>query len=213
MAKILFIGHDAELRGAPIVLLHLLRWLCQNHPELKVDVLLLRGGQLTIEYRQLADVVVADHSSILNLARRAYRKLQGKSTEWFMPLHFGNSVFRRRYDAVLGNTILSLPSLQHFKKRDVPTICWMHEMEYVVSTIFSPDEFRQLAGSIDRFIVPSKAVEATLRKSDISVPVTVIHEISQPLSSMGIDTAEVKEKLGFPPNSFIVAGGGTPEWR
>ena len=213
MAKILFIGHDAELRGAPIVLLHLLRWLCQNHPEIKIDVLLLRGGQLTDEYRGLANVVVADHSSTLNLVRRTFRKLQGKSTEWYMPLHFGNGAFRRRYDAVLGNTILSLPSLRHFKKRGVPTICWMHEMEYVVSTIFSPDEFSELARSVDRFIVPSKPVEAALRKFNVSTPVTVIHEISQPLSSTGIDTAEVKDELGFPLDSFIIAGGGTPEWR
>jgi hypothetical protein len=50
--KILFVGHRADRTGAPILLLHLLRWLREN-TELCFELLLLKGGDLEPEFRKL----------------------------------------------------------------------------------------------------------------------------------------------------------------
>jgi glycosyltransferase involved in cell wall biosynthesis len=213
MARILIIGHEAGRTGAPIVLLHLLKWLRKHQPDLKMDILLLRGGELVSEFRELGEVFVLDPESSINLARRGLKKLRGKPHEWFVPLSFNRRPFNRKYDLVFGNTITTLYCLKHFKRRGSRTICWMHEMRYVATSFFSPQKLAELSKSVDKFIVPSKAVERTLIDLGVTVPVEQTHEITPPLELPNADLQSVRESLGIPSDAFVVGGGGTVEWR
>jgi hypothetical protein len=75
MKRILFIGHDATRSGAPFVLLHLLRWLRKNAPDLEFELLLLSGGELEREFRQLC-TVHALRNDARTIAARGTRKLR-----------------------------------------------------------------------------------------------------------------------------------------
>jgi glycosyltransferase involved in cell wall biosynthesis len=57
MKKVLFVGHRADRTGAPIALLHLLRWL-RARTDLSFEVVLDIGGELEPCYRDLAPVTV-----------------------------------------------------------------------------------------------------------------------------------------------------------
>jgi hypothetical protein len=49
--KFLFISHETSRTGAPMVLLHFLKWIKANHPQINIDVLTLRGGALVGEFK------------------------------------------------------------------------------------------------------------------------------------------------------------------
>ncbi len=61
----------------------------------------------------------------------------------------GLEPFKTDYDVVIGNTALTLEYLRYFKKRGAKTICWMHELEYIIKTLFTDERFIELTGSVD----------------------------------------------------------------
>jgi glycosyltransferase involved in cell wall biosynthesis len=213
MARVLFIGHDAGRSGAPIVLLHLLKWLKRNDADLEIEILLLRGGELVSEHRQLGKVYVLDPSSTRNRIKRGLRKLRGCSSEWYLPSSFRGAPFSDSYDLVLGNTIVTLPSLKHFNGRGVRTICWMHEMEFAIRAFFSPERFAELSENVDMFIVPSKAVQKTLRDLRIERPTKLVYEFSPLPETATVEPEAVRKSLNVPSDAFVVAGGGRVERR
>jgi hypothetical protein len=73
MKRFLFIGHDAGRTGAPIVLLHYLRWVKDHMPDWHCDLLLIRGGALEAEYREVAEVFVLPSEPKRTIARRGIK--------------------------------------------------------------------------------------------------------------------------------------------
>ena len=72
--RVLFISHDATRTGAPMILLHLLRWLRAN-TELSFDVLLRDGGELAGEFEQTAQVFYFNGPRPNGLVRKAFRAI------------------------------------------------------------------------------------------------------------------------------------------
>lgn len=210
MNRILFIGHEAARTGAPIVLLYYLQWLRENQPHWEIDLLLLRGGDLEEEYRKVANVYLLPNNDNPTVFQRgiAHLKKKAKIKTKFPPL----VPFNRKYDVVLGNTIVSLEYLKLFKQKGFHTICWLHELEYVVKS-FSEDRFVELSDYTDQFIVVSKAVEDMLRKFGIEKKTHLIYEFSKAYREVNEDIETIKNELGIPPNAFIVGGSGTIGWR
>lgn len=208
MSRILFIGHHGNRSGAPLVLLYYLQWLRENNPHLGFDLLLLCGGELEPEYRKVADVYVLPKDEKSGIARRGIGYLKRKAgfkSARFVP-------FERQYDVVLGNTIVSLETLAFFKRKGCHTICWLHELEYVVN-VFLGQKFAGLSDSIDEFIVPSNAVEKMLKSAAIEKKTHLVYEFSKTEPNADNDIESVEDELGIPANAFIVAGSGTVEWR
>jgi glycosyltransferase involved in cell wall biosynthesis len=122
--------------------------------------------------------------------------------------------FTGRYDAVLGNTVISLEYLKLFKEKGFPTIAWLHELDFAVS-LFSTEKFIGLANYTDRFLVVSKAVEDMLRRFGIEKKTHLVYGFPKngALAVTGEDVKIVKNELGIPPNAFVVGASGTIEWR
>lgn len=214
MKRFLFIGHDATGTGAPIVLLHLLRWLRTHQPDWKIDLLLMRGGVLVSEYRTIADVFVIpapDAKGRVSRGITRFKKALGlgaDSSRSLVAPHF------RSYDGVLGNTIVTLPELGFFKRKSMPTVCWIHELAYVANSFFPNGRFPKVAANADRFIAPSKAVEDFLRQCGISSTTNLVYEFSQPNNRAGVPAVSVnRSDFGIPAGAFLVVGRGTIEWR
>ena len=55
MKRILFISHEASRSGAPLILLRFIKWLKKDQPQIKIDVLSLRGGELINEFKEVTD--------------------------------------------------------------------------------------------------------------------------------------------------------------
>ena len=75
--KVLFISHDASRTGAPIVFLHLLRWLREN-TTIGIGILLKRGGELENEFNDIAPYYIWDTKSRSNLSHTIFRKVNKK---------------------------------------------------------------------------------------------------------------------------------------
>jgi glycosyltransferase involved in cell wall biosynthesis len=193
-----------------LVLLHLLRWLKANREDLEADVLLMKGGELEDAYREVARVTVLPAprppSRFENLINKIRRKL-----EFYRPFSPPDlSPFETTYDAVLGNTIVSLPILAYFRKRGNRTICWIHEMENLIRDYYSSRRFASLCDHMDHLIVPSNVAGEVLRKFGVSASSSLVYDFSPPIRT-GMD------RLAPPPNlpddAFVVVGCGTIEPR
>ncbi|HEX8736662.1 MAG TPA: glycosyltransferase [Pyrinomonadaceae bacterium] len=212
MKRILFIGHEASRSGAPMILLHFLRWLKENDSQFEADLLLLRGGDLEEEYRKAANVYVLPEAGKPRLFGRGVNFFKKKFK--LAPKQPNLPPFARNYDAVLGNTVISLEYLKLFKQKGFPTISWLHELDFAVH-LFSPEKFVELSKCVDRFLVVSKAVEEMLKRFGIEKKTHQVYGFSKtdaPPATVE-DIEAVKNELGIPPDAFVAGASGTIEWR
>jgi len=213
MKQILFIGHDASRSGAPIVLLHLLRWIKQNVPDYQFELLLLTGGELEPEYRKICTVSILTHSvagsgtkTFAAKTIRHLRKMIGVERRILSRL-------AAKYTVALGNTAVTLETLGFFKQHGLRTLCWMHEMDHVLDKLFTRQKFRELTNEIDGFIVGSNAVRKMLIDREVNRPINVVYEFLE-LKTIAVPASiDIREYLGIPANAFVVGACATIEWR
>lgn len=211
MNKILLIGHDASRTGAPIILLHFLRWLKTKHPHLKIDLLLLSGGVLEEEYNQIANVYVI-HSPNLKEYTIFHRVIRYISKQM---RRFTAKPFYKSYDLVIGNTNESIKYLAYFKRKGNPTLCWIHELEYAIETRNKLD-FLNSIPFVDEFVAGSNAVRDMLIKSFHvdEIKTHLVYEFSTLRANITSDDASsIRKKLNIPHDAFIVGSCGTLGWR
>lgn len=207
MKRILFIGHNASRSGGPIVLLHLLRWLRENAGELEIDLLLLRGGELEAAFRQVAEVYVlpdARSSSLVDKITSRLEKAAFRSGPW--------APYQKTYDAVVGNTVVTLEQLKVFKAQGMRTVAWLHELDYAIQVLVGTDKFVELATFADDFIVGSNAVRTMLERFGIG-NIHVVYDFWKPDEIIPNNGSAFREELGFAPDAFVVLGCGAMEWR
>ncbi len=211
MKRILFIGHNAGRTGAPIGLLLLIEWLRARKPDLEIEVLLLEGGELEGRYRAAAKTYVMpggrpSASRVGRAVGRLNRRFARAARRFLEP-------FRKDYDLVFGNTVSVVEHLNYFKSRGSRTVCWAHELEYIITSFFTPEEFVRLALGVDRFLVPSAAVESCLKSMGIERPIDVVYEVFPARQEPRAGRTAVRGDLGVSDEAFLVGGGGTVEWR
>jgi glycosyltransferase involved in cell wall biosynthesis len=213
MKRLLFIGHDATRTGAPFVLLYLLRWIKVNHPECELDLLLLAGGEIETIYREVANVTVVPVRQPKNLVSDKLHSLRARLSDEVRLGVSGLPHLTREYDAVIGNTAVTLRHLGLFKQRGYRTVSWIHELDGALATLGLADQFRSLARGADRFIVGSNAVGDMLRRRGISKPVDRVYEFSPPRLQAASDPSAVRRELRIPSDAFVVGACGTLEHR
>lgn len=122
--RVLFISHDASRSGAPIALLQELKLLCQNIKELNPTLLLLRGGELELEFSSLCPVIKINRSN--NFFNRLLRRL--KIRRFVYPYQY---LFHKgQFDGIYANTVASLELGCLLKKQlSIPLIGHIHEAE------------------------------------------------------------------------------------
>lgn len=100
--RILFVSHEATRTGAPMALLHLLRWLRQEN---RVDFEILLGavGPLASEFQKIGAVHLRSD-------------LQADPEAW------------RRFDLIYANTCLNGELLDELPVGDIPIISHVHEL-------------------------------------------------------------------------------------
>ena len=78
MKKIVFISHLADRTGAPIVLLHLLRWLKQRG-DFEFVILLEATGELENDFRDIAKTYILNTPSAVNVWKNRWQRLTKKT--------------------------------------------------------------------------------------------------------------------------------------
>lgn len=214
-SKILFIGHDAGRTGAPFVLLHFLKWLKSN-TDISFEILLRQGGALEPEFCKLAPTYRLNgwhpQFSLKGMARKVWP--QGKS--WAKPARMGQLRSRGDWGLVYSNTITNGAILAELQGCGCPMISHVHELDYWIERC-GPENLEQVKKACAHYIAVADAVKTNLvRNHGISeTQITVAYEFvsSEAPKTLGIPPAEIRAKLGIPPDAFLLGGSGAEFWR
>lgn len=213
--KILFVSHDASRTGAPMVLLHLLRWLKQN-TRIPFVVLLKQDGELREAFEALAPtyVYLFPYAPLVGIKGRLlgnwntyvglpghYRKLRKTLQSHSIGLVYANSMSNGR--------------LLHFLSfLNCPTITHVHELEYGFY-YNGPENNRYLLQYTHHYIAAAEAVKKNLvqRHGVDAAKVDVVHEFVPTAVAPPAGGRSIKAELGIPETAFVVGTSGTMDLR
>jgi glycosyltransferase involved in cell wall biosynthesis len=222
LRRMLAVTHEATITGAPMNLLHLLTWI-RKHTDIETHVLVLRDGPLRHRFERVSEVTVLDRSSLMSLlaftqqglrhlgSRRAWKPVASARLRPQLR-HLGG------FDLVYANSLASLPVVP-FLPANGKVVCHVHELQVALRT--QPDEEQALLRTLpDAWIAASGAVRDLL-VDEVDLPpdrVLLHHEYidTAPIESYRSDLRALgrrRRELGIHPESSIVMGAGTIDWR
>ena len=230
---ILVISHDAWRTGAPIVLLHFLRWLKAN-TDIPFVVLLRDGvGDLRSEFEALAPTFAWNELTAVELtpaapaaARRwpfiPARTTLGRGSDGVATIArpqtrsaFAAYLDERRIRLIYSNTITNGEVLAELAGETRPVVTHVHELGYWILHRMDPNNVEQNRRHTARFIAVSQAVRENL-VSNVGVDaerIDVVHEFIRPSPPPSRRPSEIRQLLGIPPDAFVIGGSGTTDWR
>lgn len=195
---IVFIGHEAEQTGAPIILLDIVNWF-QNRTSYRVKVILLRGGKIEEEYKNCADTL------ILNALECAESDME-QHIEKFI----GSNNRLYFLNTVVSAQIFDLISNEHY-----PTVAYIHELEKTMNMF--PRESALLKKNVRTIIAASDAVKSNLianhnyLEDEVKTVFAFIKPQHQFLSES--DRMARRIELGLRPDCSVVFSCGVLYWR
>ena len=212
--KILFIGHEASQTGAPIIALSLLKWIHQQG-NIKIYILLERGGVLLSEYEQLGQTFVW---------RKRPKFFDRKKSQLFKHLRIkrDNSIQKEILKAIKAsdcdilfvNSIAS-SSLAYRAKEElgIPMITWVHELEKVISRYWTKQFQDKFVESCEHFIAVSEFAQLSLsEKNGVPTDKTSLIYGFLPKTPEIPGVKPIKKELGIPEDAFVVGLSGVMTW-
>lgn len=192
--KILFVSHEASRTGAPMFLLHFLRWL-KTHTAQPFELLLGQGGgPLEGEFRALCPV----HGP----------KDAASKPEFF-----------RGFSLVYANTLCNGLMLDKLPLGQVPVATHVHELDYGINVCGA----RNMAAVVrhSRHYVACAQIVADRLRHRFAIPEERLSVCPEMFSLervlAGAAAAgtgdELRRSLDLPPEAFVVAGCGTVDLR
>lgn len=210
--RILFIGHDASLTGAPILLLNLLK-LLKNDPSIHFDICLQRGGPLLNDYRNLGNV------SVLRLPKEKIPFVILYKIIDYVVSRFRISQLRERlieYDLIFNNTVANGRLLDQLSIKNLLVFTYIHELETVLDYYKKSRDTPLTFGRSNWIISPSNAVSLNLQnnhgiKADSILPLAYYFPLSdQSLSDNKKSSRETFcKKWNIDTNKLLIVGAGT----
>lgn len=210
--KLLLITHETSRTGAPMVLLHFLRWIRINQTKVEVDVLALNGGLLETDFREVCSTFYNFSQIIkpvkLKLWQRVLLKL-GFFKKPNLKQNLLTHLSQNNYDVVYANTVVCLPLAQEllFKNNRIKVIAHIHELNGMIKMMMP--NFNNYISAIDQFIVPSQLVKTNLIDNwDISMDkIEVVYECA----TINVEKKELREAKEE--SVFTIGASGTVDWR
>lgn len=215
--RIVFIGHAANLSGAPVLLLNLLLVL-KRHAAAEVILVISRGGSLMPAYRQ--------NFAVLELKPDGYGKgnILKRVTEIAKNrlnlLRFRAIV--RNADLVVSNTVVNGKLLEKIAGLGKPMITYVHELEDVVNEYLRTGDAGFSIHHVNRIAYPSQKVRDTL-VNRFGVPAAKMYKLSYffPVDAAIINdeqrrqvyTSSFKQRFGIPDGDMLVGGMGMASQR
>ena len=199
--SILFVGHDALLAGAPVLLLSLIKWFSQ-HTGIVIKIILLRDGILLDKFRIIAPTLVWE-DLVLKFPDKEKRKAQLIK-------------FVGKVDLIYGNTVLAPSIYDELEFLKVPYITHVHELEKSIKMYFDKNTIEKMHLYTNGYIAGSNPVELNLIKNhniDQQEIITINDFIGKREINFAISKKDLRKKLGLIEEGLIVFGCGTMYWR
>lgn len=181
MKKILFISHETSRTGAPIVLLHFLRWLKVNQTDIQVDVLALNGGSLETEFIKNCNIFYNYTQIVKPTKLKPWQRVLLKLGCLIKPNPKEDLLLeltKNKYDLIYANTVLCLPLAKEllFKTEETKLVGHVHELNGIIKLMLP--NFDNYSSLVDYFIVPSQLVKDNLvnNRGISKNKIDVVHE-------------------------------------
>ncbi len=208
--RVLFVGHEASRTGAPIMLLHLLRWL-REHTDIDFDLLLRRDGELVEDYCEVC--------TVFRISRRRFpfgdmRKSAG------CPRLRSQAALRRHLTRhgtglVYSNTFVNGRTLGKLALA-CPVVCHVHEVETFMQTMH-PEDFASAADGVSLFIAVSQAIrESLVRRGVDSEKIVLVPGFAPVAGARAPDPGRrrsFRRRHDIPEDAILVGGCGTLRWQ
>ncbi len=215
--KVLFISNDASLTGAPVMLLHLLKFIRENNLW-EIHILLSRGGPLEGNFKKMGETRIlkpAGYTKEKNMLKKAVMKMRISLKK------LGLSLSSPGYDFVFNNTITNGSLAQIFSKKNIPVITFVHELENVISFFAKNGEAQKTFLYSSLFLAPSIIVQQNLLKNhQVSKDKILSLNYYFPGYDVEIPGQDKKkfasfffEKYAIPENKILVFAMGTADLR
>jgi glycosyltransferase involved in cell wall biosynthesis len=224
--KILFVSHEASRTGAPMILIHLLTWIKSN-TDLKFNILLLKGGELTSDFENLSKVY---HWDLINLdSIKRYKK--NNTFNYFILIFnflfkkfFGHTLFQKlillklsysSYDLIYLNSVVSTQMIPLLNKKNPKIISHIHELSYLINNHFKEYVINKNYLVVDLYIAASNAVYNNLINYGIQPnKIITIHEfLPININKKTIGKQQIKDSLSIGDEYFIIGGSGQMQIR
>jgi glycosyltransferase involved in cell wall biosynthesis len=207
--RILFISREASRTGAPILLLHFLRWLKAN-TTLSFEILLGSDGELRSDFESLAPVaVLGDWQPGWGVAQLAARVRQRQIL---------NRLSHRNYAVIYSNTITNGNILEVLDLAGRPLISHVHELENVIWKS-GPRNLNAVKRCTTQYVACAEAVKSNLVENHgiDSNLIEVIHEFIPVVNHTNNPDQALRKtifnELGILESSLVVGASGTCDWR
>jgi glycosyltransferase involved in cell wall biosynthesis len=217
--RILFLCHSASLNGATILLLHLLRWL-RTRVNWEIEVLVNGRGPLLDEFRSICKTTIwRSPASLLSELPQDWKRSLQPYLKTLEALYMKALLSGRRYDLIYANTGATWQQVSILSKH-APALLWhIHELEYGLRLSVGEDRIHYAFKDVTRFVSVSNSVKDALSR-EFNVPhdkIDLVHGfVSLPDVASGAHQSrrqQVKIKLGWPQDTFVVGGCGSLGWR
>lgn len=210
--KILFISHEANHSGAPIILLNTIKWLSQNS-DYELSVLFQRDGHMINEFSKYTKTIYK-YFNIRHKSRSISARIYNK---YFLPIDLKNvikQIHGAKYDIIFANSIASNYFIKNFaKKGDSKIIANILELEFTFH-VFKITVNSGIIKNSDLYICMNKAVSDNLISSLKVNPdsIKILHPITE-YQEKKVDKKVINEKFKIPADAIIIGASGTVEWR
>jgi glycosyltransferase involved in cell wall biosynthesis len=218
---VLFVSHEGTRTGAPMMLLHFLRWLRDN-ASVEPSIALLRGGPLTEEFAELGPTTVLGDVVDWPTPTRAEAILKSSGLKR-ASFAVQRSNVRDRVRELQGartaylNSAVSIRLLHHLPKVQT-AIAHVHELQSSLPWSLRPQDPPLLRTRIDHFVAAADCVADNLATS-YAVPRDRISRVYEFIDTGAVvappvrERAAIRAELGLAEDDFVVGGCGWADWR
>ena len=210
--KILFVSHDANYSGAPIILLNTIKWLSSNS-DFELAVLFQKNGELIDEFTKYVKIIYK-YFNIRNNNKKILNRIYNKYVYPFNLKKILASVYKENYDIIFANSIACNYFIKNYDNRgNAKIITNVLELEYTFHS-FKIDRNSAIMENSDLFICMNKSVSENLvaNHNIDQKKIKTINSITGYVTNKS-NKKELLKKIGVPENSIIIGASGTVEWR
>lgn len=211
--RVMVIGHEASLSGAPILLLHLFELLIEREI-VDVQFVIRRGGPLVKEYRKIAPVIVLKQST--------YGK---EKTVFLHALHFIQNKIKLltvlvkafSCDYLFFNTVVNGKLLRWLYFLGKPVITYVHELGNVIDFYLKQNDAGLPLSLSEILVYPSEVTKSFLLEK-YKVPNNKLKKLIYyfPFSKDGFDQTKIvntrrqlRQSFNVSEGDFLVGAMGT----
>lgn len=201
--KICFISHNATRTGAPLVLLHFVKWLTINHPEIQFEVWLMCDGELKTEFQKLCLVKVIPNRYETSIFKRILCRIFGYSSQ---QQFLGRA---NKFGLLFFNTSASIGLLENLPKNNKSKkVLWIHEQPFSIFNWYSENFNSQNLNEFDLiFSVSTRTIK--LLKDEYNIPNKCLQYMPP---TIHVETKFTEAKK-IDNREFVIGGCGLQEWR